>query len=242
MKSKIICIILAVALLLTLAGCSASNGKSENAESSASTESAQISENVSEEPAEESSPSQSTEEPEETTDAELAADSGQQISGQNVAVVYYSATGNTKNVAEMIGNLTGAEVFELTPEEPYTDEDLNFNEESSRVVQEYENEDQRNVKLSSTEIPNWDEYDTIFLGYPIWWGIAAWPINDFVLNNNFDAKTVYPFCTSLSSGLGQSAQLLADEANTGEWEEGHRFSENADEADVLEWLTSLGIE
>ncbi|MBD5560373.1 MAG: flavodoxin [Clostridia bacterium] len=240
MRVRSACIITVAVLVFSIVGCSMQSSTSQSPYPSDSME---IGETVhEEEPVEESSSSKSLEEATTTADTEFSTDRGQQIDGQNIAVVYFSATGNTKNIAEMIGNFTGAEVFELTPEDPYSDEDLNFNEESSRVVQEYENEDQREIKLSSTEIPNWSEYDTIFLGYPIWWGIAAWPINDFVLNNDFDSKTVYPFCSSLSSGVGQSAQLLADEASSGHWEEGHRFSESADESAVEEWIRSLGIE
>ena len=243
MKMKLVCILTVAVLVFSIVGCSTQSNTSQYSQSPYPSESGEINETVhEEEPAEENSSSQPFEQATTTADTEFSTDSAQQIDGHNMAVVYFSATGNTRNIAEMIGNFTDADVFELTPEEPYSDEDLNFNDESSRVVQEYENEDQRQIKLSSTEIPNWDEYDTVFLGYPIWWGIAAWPINDFVLNNSFNSKIVYPFCSSLSSGVGQSAQLLADEASSGQWEEGYRFPESADESDVKEWIESLGIE
>ena len=82
-------------------------------------------------------------------------------------------------------------------------------------------------------------YDTILIGYPIWWGVAAWPTNTFVKDNNFDGKTVIPFCTSASSGLGESGDLLAKEADTGNWLEGHRFSSNASESDIKSFTDSL---
>lgn len=82
-------------------------------------------------------------------------------------------------------------------------------------------------------------YDEIFLGYPIWWGIAAWPVNQFVTGNDFTGKAVIPFCTSASSGLGQSGTLLAEAAGTGEWLEGARFSYGTEEADVQAWISGL---
>lgn len=134
-----------------------------------------------------------------------------------VLVVYYSATGNTEEVANMIADTTGGDLFELEPAESYTDEDLNYNDENSRVSQEYANEDQRDVELVSTTVDDWNSYDTVFIGYPIWWGIAAWPMDTFVEANDFTGKTVILFCTSASSGIGDSGSLLAEMAGTGDW-------------------------
>ena len=91
-------------------------------------------------------------------------------------VVYYSATGNTEEAANYIAAAANADIFELTPVEPYTSDDLNWTDENSRVVYEHDNPDARDVELVSTTVPNWDSYDTVFIGYPIWWGIAAWPV------------------------------------------------------------------
>ena len=159
----------------------------------------------------------------------------------NVLVVYYSATGNTEEAANMIADAAGGDLFELEPADPYTDEDLDWTNDDSRVTQEYENEDQRDVELVSTTVDNWDSYDTVFIGYPIWWGIAAWPVDSFVENNDFTGKTVIPFCTSASSGIGDSGNLLADLAGTGDWQEGQRFSSSPDEAEVQEWVNGLGL-
>ena len=104
----------------------------------------------------------------------------------------------------MIADATEGDLFELEPTEPYTDDDLNWSDDNSRVSQEHENEDQRDVELVSTTPENWDSYDTVFIGYPIWWGIAAWPVDHFVEDNDFTGKTVIPFCTSTSSGIGDS--------------------------------------
>lgn len=170
---------------------------------------------------------------EDSTDA--ASESG------NVLVVYYSATGNTEEVANYIADATCGDLFEVEPAEPYTDDDLNWTDENSRVSQEYADESLRDVELVTTEVENWDSYDTVFIGYPIWWGIAAWPMNTFVENNDFTGKTVIPFCTSSSSGIGDSGDLLADLAGTGDWQEGTRFRSGADESDVQEWVEGLEL-
>lgn len=161
--------------------------------------------------------------------------------GGRTLVVYYSATGNTQRVAEYIAAATGGDLFELVPSDPYTDADLDWTDENSRVVHEYENESERDVALEQTSVENWAEYDTVFIGYPIWWGIAAWPVNTFIDANDFSSKTVIPFCTSSSSGLGASGDLLAEAAGTGNWLEGERFRSSASESDVTDWVNELGL-
>ena len=113
----------------------------------------------------------------------------------NTLVVYFSATGNTEQAATYIADITGGDLFELEPADPYTDEDLNYNNKDSRVSQEYADESLRDVELVSDTVENWDSYDTVFIGYPIWWGIAAWPVDTFVEANYFTGKTVIPFAT-----------------------------------------------
>lgn len=161
------------------------------------------------------------------------------VSGERTLVVYFSAQGHTEAVAEQIANNLEADIFEIVPIDEYTSDDLDWTDDDSRVSREHEDESLRDVELRSTEVPNWDDYDTIIIGYPIWWGIAAWPVNTFVEANDFSGKTVIPFCTSSSSGLGQSGELLADAAGTGNWLEGHRFSSNPSTSDVNNWTESL---
>ena len=192
------------------------------------------------------STSQSTDQSREevSSAAQSAAGSGADTSGTergNVLVVYYSATGNTENAASYIAQATGGDLFEITPAEPYTDDDLNWSDENSRVTREHEDESLRDVELTTTQVENWDSYDTVFLGYPIWWGIAAWPVDGFVEANDFTGKTVIPFCTSSSSGLGESGELLAELAASGDWQEGQRFRSSASQEDVNEWVDSLGL-
>lgn len=161
--------------------------------------------------------------------------------GGNTLVVYYSATGNTKAVANTIAGATGGDLFELEPTEPYTDADLDWTDDSSRVSVEHENEAERDVELVADTVENFADYDTIFIGYPIWWGIAAWPVDTFIEANDFTGKTVIPFATSSSSGLGESGELLAEMAGTGEWLEGERFRSGVSETDVQDWVVGLGL-
>lgn len=165
---------------------------------------------------------------------EMTADTENDAEG-NTLVVYYSATGSTKAAAETIAETLEADIFEITPTEPYTAEDLDWTDEDSRVTREHEDESLRTVELESTTVENWESYDTVFIGYPIWWGIAAWPVDGFVTANDFTGKTVIPFCTSASSGLGESGELLAGLAGTGDWQEGQRFPSSADAAEAVEW-------
>ena len=187
-------------------------------------------------------PAEATAEPAEATAApeDGASEDAAEPAG-NILVVYFSATGNTETAANYIAEATGADVFALEPVEPYTDEDLNWNDENSRVVYEHDNPDDRAVALVADTVENWDQYDTVFIGYPIWWGIAAWPVDTFVAANDFTGKTVIPFCTSSSSGLGESGTLLAELAGTGEWLESTRFSSRVTAEDVQAWLDELDI-
>ena len=170
-----------------------------------------------------------------TDEPETGADGG------GVLVVYYSATGSTEAVAGYIAGALDADTFVITPSEPYSTADLNWRDANSRVNREHDDPTLRVMDLEEASVENWADYDTIFIGYPIWWGIAAWPVDSFVSANDFTGKTVIPFCTSSSSGLGESGELLAELAGTGEWLEGHRFRSGASEADVTEWVSGLDI-
>ena len=158
--------------------------------------------------------------------------------GSNILVVYFSAQGHTEAVAEQIAENLGADLFEIVPADPYTSDDLDWTDNNSRVSREHDDEALRD-ELVSTTVGNWEDYDTVIIGYPIWWGIAAWPVNTFVEANDFSGKTVIPFCTSSSSGLGQSGELLAELAGTGNWQEGIRFRSNPSDEDIRDWTDSL---
>ena len=260
---KWIALLLGVVMTVSFAGCGSTGSTASTQESSAQAESTQEASEESSAAAGGTSEAESVQETdaaqettetasgtEETTAAEESTEASETgtESGTDSAsaegrtlVVYYSATGNTEAVANYIAQATGGDLFELEPVDPYTDEDLNWTDENSRVVYEHDNEDARDVELVADTVDNWDEYDTVFIGYPIWWGIAAWPVDTFVEANDFTGKTVIPFCTSSSSDLGESGQLLAEMAGTGDWQEGMRFRSSASEADVQEWLNGLGL-
>ena len=176
----------------------------------------------------------------ETSEAENQASQNQnETSGGKVLIAYFSATGNTKAAAEYIAAVTGGDLFALVPVEPYSEDDLDWTDENSRVVYEHNHPDERTVSLVTAAVDHFDEYDTVFIGYPIWWGIAAWPVNEFISANNFTGKKIIPFCTSASSGLGESGTLLKEAAQTGDWLEGKRFSSGVSETEIKEWLESL---
>ena len=166
-----------------------------------------------------------------------ACSSDEQSSGSNaqsessILVAYYSAQGHTESVANTLADELNADTFVITPTQPYTREDLNYNNDDSRVSAEHLDEN-RHVELETITPDNFDSYDTILIGYPIWWANAAWVIDDFVTENDFSGKTVIPICTSASSPLGESGTLLADMAGTGDWQEGIRFSSSVDEEEI----------
>lgn len=167
---------------------------------------------------------------------------GVEITEGKTLVVYYSATGYTEKVANYIAEATGGELFKLEPVEEYSSADLDWTKKDSRVSREHDNQEERVMDLVASTVPDWESYDTIFIGYPIWWGIAAWPVDRFIADNDFTEKTVIPFCTSSSSGLGESGELLEEAAGTGEWLTGERFRSGVSEESVREWVESLSLE
>ena len=221
-------ILMTVCILIVgmLAGCGAGSGQDE---SQTQSNTGAASENES---------SAATTEDDSTEASNEAETDGDGTQGKTL-VVYFSATGNTERVAEVIADTTGGELFELEPVDPYTDEDLNYNDDNSRVSQKYADEGLRNVELVADTVDGWQDVERVYIGYPVWWGIAAWPVNTFVEANDFTGKTVIPFCTSASSGLGDSGELLAELAGTGDWQEGMRFRSSVSDEDVVAWVESL---
>ena len=218
---KLTALLLSVVLVLSLAACGSAN---KPASSTTRPET-----------------SAPTEQPESSSTAPAESEPETQPETGKTLVVYYSASGNTERVAKDIAEAAGADLFEIVPTEVYTSDDLDWTNPDSRVSREHDDESLRDVPLTTTEVPDWDSYDTVFIGYPIWWGIAAWPVDTFVKNNDFTGKTVIPFATSSSSGMGQSGSLLADMAGTGEWQEGQRFSSGVSSDEVQSWVNGLGL-
>lgn len=228
---KWIVFILSVLMILSLVSCSSqgddSTSVSQTTKEGSETEIIQNSSEQLSEESEESSVEASVE--------ELDVTEGKTL------VVYYSATGYTESVANYIAEATDGELFELKPVEEYSRDDLDWTDRNSRVSREHENPDERVVDLVTSTVSDWESYDTIFIGYPIWWGIAAWPVDSFITNNDFTGKTVIPFCTSSSSGLGESGKLLEETAGTGEWLTGERFRSGVSKETVQEWVESLQL-
>ncbi len=233
---KVITILLSILLVSSLAAC----GDNQQAGGAASEPSSELADETLSEP-------EAALQTSETLSDSLAEnenntnDAGVESMGGKTLIVYYSATGNTEEVANHIASVTGGDLFEIVPAEIYSDADLDWTDKDSRVSREHDNEDERNIPLVSDTVDNWNEYDTVFIGYPIWWRNAAWPVDGFVKANDFSGKTVIPFCTSSNSDLGESGTLLEEMAGTGEWLEGERFRSGASEETVRSWVEGLGL-
>lgn len=227
MKHRFAALLLTGAMILSLVACGNSQ-QQQNVEPSTSELSSEVASEL------------ETSEETTTISSDTGVEETESTSGKTL-VVYYSATGSTENVAKVIADATGADLFELEPVEPYSNDDLDWKNDDSRVNREHENESEQVVELVASTVDNWTDYDTVFIGYPIWWGNAAWPVNGFIEINDFTGKTVIPFCTSSSSELGESGELLEKKAGTGDWQEGQRFRGGASEDDVRAWVEGLGL-
>ena len=154
-------------------------------------------------------------------------------------VVYFSATGNTESMAETIAEVTGADIYEIVPEDPYTSEDLNYSDDNCRANQEMNDESAR--PAISGEIENIDEYDTIFLGYPIWWGTMPRIINTFLDTYDLSGKTIMPFCTSGGSSISTSVTEISNICEDSEVMDGLRGTSSTDQASIEEWIENSRI-
>ena len=157
----------------------------------------------------------------------------------HVLVAYFSATGNTKSVAGTIANCTNATLYEITPETPYSDEDLDYNNDNSRTSIEMNDPNAR--PAISGSVINMENYDTIFLGYPIWWGEAPRIINTFLEAYNFSGKTIIPFCTSGGSSINSSAAELESLTEGATWLDGQRFNRTSTREEMTEWINALNL-
>ena len=157
--------------------------------------------------------------------------------GNEVLVVYFSATGTTKAVAEKIAGLENADIYEITAADDYSAEDLNWNDRNSRTTHE-QNDRNARPEIGSDPI-NTEGYKKIFIGYPIWWGEAPRIMDTFVESYDFGEITMIPFCTSGGSGIGRSGKILEENAESGKWMDGKRFSGNVSEAELREWISQF---
>lgn len=179
--------------------------------------------------------------PAETPEAEEVAPASDAAAAAPVLVAYYTNTGNTGRVAEVIAQEMQADTFLIECVDPYTAEDVNWRDENSRVSQEMPRRSEVDVELVQVTPPDWENYKTVFVGCPIWWQSFSWVMNDFVRQNSFQGKTVIPFFTSSSSPLGESDTAMVAEADGGNWLPGMRFSSGASEEEIRAWLESLPL-
>ena len=162
------------------------------------------------------------------------------VQESKVLVAYFSATGTTEGVAEHIANGLNADIYEIVPEEPYTDADLDYNDNNSRTTIEMNDPDTRPAISGSVE--NMEQYTIVFIGYPIWWGEAPRIVSSFVESYDFSGKTIVPFCTSGGSGMGSSAPNLEQLTSGAEWLSGKRLSGSDSQDTVMEWVNGLGLD
>lgn len=170
-------------------------------------------------------------------DAESADTAAVQTAEGKSLVVYFSATGTTKGVAEKIAAITGGDLYEIEAAQPYTEEDRNWHDDNSRTTHD-QNDPSFRPEIGS-ELPSLEGYDTVYLGFPIWWGQEPRILDTFVESCDFDGITVIPFCTSGSSGIGSSGKNLEANAGSGTWLSGERFGGGVSEDELRAWIGSL---
>ncbi len=204
--------------------------KNEAAQQASQAEESDVSSETANQPEEDKAVSEKAEEQPQNTDNDdsKTADS---------IVVYFSATGTTKGVAEKIASTVGADIFELIPAEPYSDADLDWHDDKSRTTIEMNDPDVRPAIANDTV--DLEGYTTVYIGYPIWWGDAPRMMSTFVEAHSFEGKTVIPFCTSGSSPIGRSSENLASQAGSGSWLVGGRLEASISESEIQDWINGM---
>lgn len=218
---KAIAILLSLTMILGLAACGNSASQTEKP----STEDTSVESKADTNSAENSTDKENTD--------------NQDVQDHKVLVAYFSATGTTKGVAEHIANGLNADIYEIVPEDPYTDADLNYNDNNSRTTIEMNDPNARPTISGSVE--NMEQYDIIFVGYPIWWGEAPRIVSTFMESYDFSGKTIVPFCTSGGSGIGSSASNLERLTSGATWLDGRRLNGSDSQDTVMEWVNSLDL-
>ncbi len=235
---KFAAFLLTLLMVVSLAACA---GNSEPAETnSPDVESSVVDEtSAPESSAAESEPESEATQPDETESTEPAPETDTEAEGTKVLVAYFSATNTTEGVAEHIANGLNADIYEIVPEDPYTDADLNYNDNNSRTTIEMNDPSARPAISGSIE--NMEQYDIVFIGYPIWWGEAPRIVSTFMESYDFSGKTIVPFCTSGGSGIGSSASNLERLTSGATWLDGRRLNGSDSQDTVMEWVNSLGL-
>lgn len=232
-----------ISVLMCVAACAAMSGCSSETQTDTQNSIPEPAEAVTGEASADSTETSADETQSENADGDvseaetLAAESDEQTTSGGTAVVYFSATGNTADIAEKVANILNADKFEIIPEEPYTPDDLNYNDDNCRANLEM-NDDSARPAISG-DMTALTEYDTVFIGYPIWWGTAPRIIDTFFESYDMSGKTVYTFCTSGGSGIGQSIDDLTNLCPDVTISDGRRFNAGATEDDVRQWMDGL---
>ena len=215
--------LLIFALMLALASCGSAAGQSGAGSAPASKEEVPASDAL------ETSPENQPED-----EPHTGTDNGE----KKILITYFSATNNTESIANHLSEILDADIYKIVPETPYTPDDLNYNTDC-RANREQNDASAR--PAISGSVDNMEQYDVIFLGYPIWWGQAPKIISTFLESYDLSGKTIVPFCTSGSSGIGSSATNLHSLASSATWLDGQRFSGGASSADVQSWVDGLNL-
>lgn len=240
---KAITVFMAVTLMFTFAACGSGAGKASKGAASDSSAQNTEADKGTKQPvqAETEKEAQNQEQAEAETKTQNLNQEGSPENGSKKLVVYFSATGNTKAVAETIAGLQGADIYEIVPEQPYTDDDLNYNNKGTRATAEQNDPDAR--PAISGGIENIEEYDVIYIGYPIWWGDMPRILYTFFDAYDLTEKTVAPFCTSGGSGLSGTLETIASLETGADVLDGLHVSDSAADSaedEVSEWLGSIG--
>lgn len=236
MMKKVITVLISLLMILSLAAC----GNSASQTGQPSTEEKQTADTVnSEEPVENSANAENTDTSEGQTNESENPDILEE-QATKVLVAYFSATNTTQGIAEHIANGLNADIYEIVPKEPYTDADLDYNDNNSRTTIEMNDPDARPAITGSVE--DMEQYDIVFIGYPIWWGEAPRIVSTFVESYDFSGKTIVPFCTSGGSGVGSSATNLEQLTDGADWLPGKRLNGSDSQDTVMEWVNGLGLD
>ena len=154
-----------------------------------------------------------------------------------ILVAVFSASGVTKRVGEEIAGIAGADFYEIVPRDLYTSADLDWMNKKSRSSIEM-NDPSARPEING-RVADMDSYDTVIVGFPIWWGVAPRIIDTFLESYDFSGKSIIPFCTSGGSGIGRSGPNMEALAGSGTWMDGERFSGSVSEADLQSWIEGL---
>jgi len=229
---KVISLILASLLALALTACGAKETPQETQNTPAPAPAETVIPPETPIPSEMPTPAETP-----ATTVESAAAEVENTAEGGVLVAYFSATGTTKGVAERLASAVGGDLYEIVPAEPYSDADLNWNDKNSRSTKEQDDKSARPGIAS--EALDLSGYDTIYVGYPIWWGEEPRIMDTFMESYDFPGKTVIPFCTSSSSGIGSSGRNMEKLTSGATWLDGKRFGSSVSGDELRAWADGL---